>query len=393
MNIHWIANCVVPPPKSLSGGDRIMVECFRRWKDRHAIHLYGWEGTRQLCEHQNLDGIHHILWPCQTYEKLGKVGHFGAQILTGLRHARHTFIKRDRRETLLVSSSDMLPDSLTALQIKRQHHWIPWVAAFYLFAPSMWDLLSGKPGAGWLFSMYAPFQRWILKSILREADLILVTGDEDRERMIRLGRKPDSVFVVRGGVDLSLPRQVPEGDEKIYDAVFIGRFHPQKGCLELMHIWKDVVQQHPKAQLLMIGTGPLDRKLKEKCRLLGLERSVVFKGFVDGIEKYHLIKQSRLIVHPAIYDSGGMAAAEGLVCGLPGVSFDLPSLRSYYPKGFLKAQEGDRVGFSKNIIRLLREPLLASQMREEAFLAGKDWDWDLRASKLMEEFQRLIRLC
>ena len=63
MHIHWIANTIVPPPISLSGGDRIMVECIRRWSQQHRITVYGNEGARQLCDWFELKGIDHVTWP------------------------------------------------------------------------------------------------------------------------------------------------------------------------------------------------------------------------------------------------------------------------------------------------------------------------------------------
>lgn len=44
--------------------------------------------------------------------------------------------------------------------------------------------------------------------------MLLVTGEEDREKIMAMGRAPESVFAVRGGVDLSIPRSVPEPTTK-----------------------------------------------------------------------------------------------------------------------------------------------------------------------------------
>ena len=63
MHIHWIANTIVPPPVSLSGGDRIMVECIRRWSREHKVTVYGNEGARKLCDWFELKGIAHVIWP------------------------------------------------------------------------------------------------------------------------------------------------------------------------------------------------------------------------------------------------------------------------------------------------------------------------------------------
>jgi len=223
---------------------------------------------------------------------------------------------------------------------------------------------------------------------LRQAEMLLVTGEEDREFMISEGRTPNSVFAVLGGVDLSVPRSVPEPKEKEFDAIFIGRLHPQKGPLELMDIWKTVLQKKPGAKLAVIGSGPLDAKCKAKAQKLGIAGNVTFFGFCDGVEKYKIIKASRVVVHPAVYDSGGMAAAEALCCGLPGVSFDLVSLRTYYPRGWLKATPGDLDGLANNIYRLLTDEKLYAETSKEAYAAGLEWDWDARAKAVWAAIER-----
>jgi glycosyltransferase involved in cell wall biosynthesis len=382
MHFHWVANCVVPPPRSLSGGDRIMVECLRRWVGEHRVTVYGWEGTRQLFEHQGVKGVEHVLWPSARLEKLGFAGHFAAQTLVGWRAAGRVALRPDDRP-VIVSASDFPPDSLPALRLKRRHPWAPWVAPLFLFAPPIRDALLGRPGPGLLFSAYRPLQRGILRRLLREAELILVTGEEDRGRMIALGRPPGSVFAVRGGVDLSIPRSVPEPPAKKYDAVFVGRFHPQKGVRELLRIWGLLRARVPGARLAMIGKGPLESELHRLREDLGLREAVDFLGFLDGREKYGVIKSARVVVHPAVYDSGGMAPAEALACGLPGVAFDLPSLETYYPKGFLKAPPGDLGAFAAHLAALLSDGALYAARSAEARAAGEEWDWDLRAKQVL----------
>lgn len=255
----------------------------------------------------------------------------------------------------------------------------------FLLAPK-W--LSGRPGPGLIFSAYRPVQKRLMKRVLRNAEMILVTGEEDREVMINEGRTPDSVFAVLGGVDLSVPRGVPEPATKEYDAVFIGRLHPQKGPVELMEIWKLLMARKPQARLAVIGSGPLEAKVRARAESLGITGNVTFFGFRDGVEKYKVVKASRVVVHPAVYDSGGMAAAEALVCGLPGVSFDLPALRTYYPRGWLKAAPTDLPGFADNLYRLLTDEKLYLETSREAYAAGLEWDWDARAKAIWSAIER-----
>lgn len=384
MHIHWIANMIVPPPISLGGGDRIMVECIRRWREQHQITVYGNEGARQLCEYFELDGIEHVTWPADRYRRFGRFVWWGAQTVAGCRAMDKLALPANEKH-LIMASTEFQPNGLPAFRLKHRFSQVPLVMESFLLAPKWF---SGKPGPGLIFTAYRPVQKMILRRVLREAEMLLVTGEEDREFMINEGRAADSVFAVLGGVDLSVPRSVPEPKEKSFDAIFIGRLHPQKGPLELMDIWKLVLQTKPDARLAIIGSGPLEAKCRAKAQKLGIGGQVKFFGFCDGLEKYKVIKASRVVVHPAVYDSGGMAAAEALCCGLPGVSFDLPALRTYYPQGWLKAPVGDIGGFAARINRLLADKELYAETSKDAYAAGLQWDWNARAKAVWKAIER-----
>jgi glycosyltransferase involved in cell wall biosynthesis len=208
--------------------------------------------------------------------------------------------------------------------------------------------------------------------------------------MIADGRRPETVFAVLGGVDLSIPQSVPEPEKKMFDAVFISRLHPQKGPMELLDVWKILMRKKPDARLAMIGSGPLDAQCKARAKKLDLGNNVEFFGFRDGVEKYQIIKSARVVVYPAVFEVGGMASAEALACGLPGVSFDLPPLRVYYPRGWLKAPPGDFQGLADCIQRLLTEPELYARLSKEAYAAGLEWDWNARAKAIWDAIEAAI---
>jgi glycosyltransferase involved in cell wall biosynthesis len=276
---------------------------------------------------------------------------------------------------------------MPAMRLKKRYPDAPLVVGAYFFAPKWF---SGKPGPGFVFTAYRPFQQQIYRRSLREAEMILTTVEQDRQMIIADGHSAESVFAVLGGVDLSIPRSVPEPKEKTFDAVFISRLHPQKGPLELMDIWKLLVEKKPDARLAMIGSGPLDARCKNKAQQLGIANNVQFFGFQDGVEKYKIIKAARVVVYPAVFEVGGMAPAEALCCGLPGVSFDLPPLRIYYPRGWLKARPGDFSGFADCIYRLLTDEKLYTETSKEAYAAGLEWDWDARAQAIWKAIEHRV---
>ena len=363
-----------------------MVECIRRWKDHHAITVYGNEGARQLCDYFKLDGISHVTWAADRWKRFGRVFWWIAQTVAGCRGVDRLVLPPDEKH-LIIASAEFQPNGMPAFRLKQRYPHVPLVMESFLLAPKWF---SGKPGPGLIFTAYRPVQKILLHKVLRQAEMILVTGQEDREFMLDEGRTADSVFAVLGGVDLSIPRSVPEPKEKIFDAIFIGRLHPQKGPLELMDIWQALVQKKPDARLAVIGSGPLEAPCRAKAQKLGLADNVKFFGFCDGVEKYKIIKASRIVVHPAVYDSGGMAAAEALCCGLPGVSFDLRSLQTYYPRGWLKAPVGDLAAFAGCLHRLLSDQNLYAATSKDAYAAGLEWDWNARAQAIWDGIERGI---
>ena len=221
------------------------------------------------------------------------------------------------------------------------------------------------------------------------ADIVFVTSVPDVKKFITKKRGRENIVVIRGGVDIKPSLDYLNSGEtiafedRIYDACFVGRFHSQKGILELIDIWSNVCAKRTEARLAMIGIGDLEKEAKNKIIELKLDKNVDLLGFKDGQDKYEVFKQSKIVVHPAIYDSGGMAAAEAMAWGLPGVSFDLEALKTYYPEGMLKTSCFDKDEFAENIIKLITNLKIYSELRGKAIeLIHEKWGWEKRAKEI-----------
>ena len=211
-------------------------------------------------------------------------------------------------------------------------------------------------------------------AVMKYADIVFVTSLPDVKRF------PDKrVIVIRGGVETPTYIPVPY-KEKIYDAVYFGRFHLQKGLMELIDIWEMVLRKKPDAMLALIGCGGLEEDMRYEIFLRGLEPNIEFLGYKEGGEAYEVFKNSRVVVHPATYDSGGMAPAQVMAFGCPLVSFNLPAFETYYPKGRLGSK--DKKAFSQNILKLLNNRKFYNKMSKEAKEFAMRWSWERRADVL-----------
>jgi glycosyltransferase involved in cell wall biosynthesis len=368
---------------SLDGGSRIFIECARRWLDSGmSIYFYTSEEGYIMLRRYGLKTIKFVVAPSSKYKKFGLYGLYAVRTIKQCINVLKT--RPDVDNFVVYSGSDFFPDVIPAFLMKLRFRRAKWLAGFYLFASSPFDNQTPYKGRSTLKGLIYYLSQLPVYSVVRKhADMVWVTSEPDRHKFIGNRLKKEKVVAVQGGVDTKSPSLVPESKNKMFDAVFIGRFHPQKGVLELIDIWKIFCGEKKDAKLAMIGVGELEGVVKEKILKYGLEKNVVLFGFKDGLDKIRIFKDSYVVVHPAIYDSGGMAACEAMACGLPGVGFDLPAFKTYYPKGMLKTPCFDLELFAKNILDLIDDKALYQKTSKEALEWAKEWDWDKRAKDLL----------
>lgn len=381
---------------TLSGGHRIFIELIKRWADKGCnIEIFTTdEGKKMVNRYICSSTVNVHAFPLPI--KLGKLA-FKYPIISALLSGVLTSIGagillqsrvKDRHKTIIYSVTPFLPDIIPAFLFKLRMNSAKWLVGHSMFAPH--PLKGGFRGGIKKFKLpeFRDIAIYLNERITypifkKYADLFYETNELDRKRAIKEGACPEKVFVIRGGVDTKQPQLIPEPEEKKYDAVFIGRLHPQKGVLELIDIWKYVMKTKRNAMLAIIGNGPLEDKVRQKIKKYNMHNNIKMFGFLDGLEKIKVFKDSKIVLHPALYDSGGMAACEAMICGLPGVSFDLPALKVYYPKGMLKTPCYDLKAFAENILRLLENKSLYNQLRKDAINWAKEWDWNKVAEKTL----------
>lgn len=377
--------------EGISGSDRIFIELAKRWSINHRVKIMVWTEGYQMGQRSNLVGPHlkYSVSDLSFWTSFGFVGSYLGQILMGI-WLGLTLKVPNRASVISYSASDFWMDVFPSLIIKLRYPKTRWLASWYQTAPSPWQgfgqgrVSAYRWSAWWYWLMQLP----VKPLISHWADWVIVNNEDERQRFSKLN-KQGRVFVMIGAVDVGRIKQYRKQHPRSKSreqVVFQGRFHPQKGVVELVQIWAKVVRARAKAKLVMIGDGPLMMAVKEEIKRLRLGSKVELAGYVlDGDQKYKLFSQSRLVVHPAYYDSGGMAAAEAMAFDLPMVAFDLPAYQSYYPKGLVKASRANQKAFASAIVGLLKNRQQRVKLGQEAGrLIRRNYSWESRAKQLLD---------
>jgi len=371
----------------LSGGDTIFLQFLKHWTNKVNITVFGSQETQVLTHTHKIKNIKFIktdnINQNSSLTTINLLGHQMRRIYKGLLAVKNNQ-SLISKANYIYSVSDFYPDLLPALLAKLINPKIKWLAGFYLFAPNPLGKTSPYNQNGQFLKglIYYLFQQPAYFLVKKLADIVLVTSTPDTKKF------PQKTIVVQGGVNLDEIKTIKKIslNKRHYHAVFMGRLHPQKGVLEFIDIWNLVTNKIPNAKLAIIGDGQLYQKSKSKINKLNLHKNIDMLGFLGGIKKYQIFANSKIVVHPATYDSGGMSAAEAMAFGLPLVSYNLESLKTYYPTGTLKTSCFNQKQFAINIIKLLTDQNLYSTISQQAIkLIKNEWGWQKRSQQIYSQ--------
>ena len=145
--------------------------------------------------------------------------------------------------------------------------------------------------------------------------------------LLARGYQDDELKYISFGVDPA-PPGTDRPIEKVYDVVWIGRVHRQKGIDDLLATLKYLATRIPGFKALIIGK--VQAELETRIAELGLAKYVSFSGFVSEEEKFRLFKASRVYLMPSRFEGSPRVIGEALVCDIPVVAYDVETYRAVF---------------------------------------------------------------
>lgn len=180
-----------------------------------------------------------------------------------------------------------------------------------------------------------------------------------------------------------------EGVERVFDLCFMGRFHAQKGLLEIPEILGRLKERGEDVSLLMLGDGDsrIRRDLSSALEMRGFSDNVEWAGFVRGPDRFRYLSMARVFIFPSHYEGFGIAALEAMACGLPTVAYDLPVF-DMFKSGMVKVPICDNVEFARAVHRLLEDPEHYKAVSEAALRQASLFTWEKTGSRFLEQVLR-----
>lgn len=158
------------------------------------------------------------------------------------------------------------------------------------------------------------------------------------------------------------PMGLPKTGKKV---IFTGRLVPNKGIIELIKAFRQVVDVVPDAQLVIAGDGVLRERLERLTQELGIASQVEFKGMVPHKDVALLNNQCDIFVFPSYNEGAPRSVGEAMACGLPVITTNIGIMKEIIHDGetglFISWEPQD---IAQKILRLLQNPALRDTIAE-----------------------------
>lgn len=115
-----------------------------------------------------------------------------------------------------------------------------------------------------------------------------------------------------------LQKKYPQFD---FIALAAGRLEPEKNFGLMIEAWRAVVKKFPRAGLIIVGSGSLEKNLKRKAKNEKLTDNIIFESWQNDLISYY--KTADVFLNTSFYEGYGLALAEAARTDCPIVSSDV----------------------------------------------------------------------
>lgn len=177
--------------------------------------------------------------------------------------------------------------------------------------------------------------------------------------------------------------------------LYVGTLHPRKNLTRLVEAYALLRQQPPPRggwpPLVLAGKrGWMYDRLRARVRELGLEREVIFPGYVPQADLAALYSGAACLAMPSLYEGFGLPVLEAMACGVPVVAADASSLPEVAGDAALLVAPTDVTGWAAALARLLVEAPLQRELVARGFEQAARFSWQRCARETLAVLEEAL---
>lgn len=232
-----------------------------------------------------------------------------------------------------------------------------------------------------------------LKSSVAKAKKIIADSEYTKKTLIKeTGVKPEKVKVIYLGQPEvnqetnKLPKGLKPG-EYLLDH---GGIDVRKNLERLIRVFAKVLAKEPQFKLVITGENEaLSPGLKNEAKILGIEDSVLFPGYVNEEELWSLILQASCICYPSLIEGFGGPVLEGFAGGIPVITSNTSSLIEVAGDGAYLVDPEEEGEITEAILKVIGDEEIRDKLVRKGKERLKDFSWEKTGEETIRIYEDL----
>ncbi len=227
---------------------------------------------------------------------------------------------------------------------------------------------------------------------MEHANRVIAVSDFTKQMLVKnYGIPAHKIDVVHNAVkpEFTQYQKTHSLNEDDQIVLFLGRMTMQKGPDYFLQMAKKVLETNQNVKFVMAGDGDMMEQVISMSVDLGIERNVLFSGFLKGDEVARAYQSADLYVMPSVSEPFGIAPLEAIRNGAP-VLISKQSGVSEVVKNALRVDFWDIDEMANQALAVLQYPALQQTLMERSMVEVEKMTWVDRAKDIINSYKRAL---
>lgn len=226
--------------------------------------------------------------------------------------------------------------------------------------------------------------RRLLRGFYQQFDRVITLNDTHREMLIGPEFELPAEQILRSahwassGYRQATASAIPILERPLR-VIYAGRLSCEKGVSELPAIWSEIRLQHPTAELVIAGTGPLKACLEEAIP------EARFTGWLSAEELVAEYQLARCQILPSRFDTFGCVIVEAMCLGVPTIAYNTKGPATLISHGSTGLLADNPIELVEQINNFLADPDMQLRISEQTTAASGNWSPESIMQELIQD--------
>lgn len=224
---------------------------------------------------------------------------------------------------------------------------------------------------------YSPLLYLAGKLLLRNTDAVIAVSSAVEKDSKLMTEKP--IYRIFNGVDsedsiVKVP--FPFDTKGKIVIVTVARMTKKKGVQNIVNLAPSLLEKHENLLFIMIGDGPLRKKLERTVEESGLSGNFYFTGEVSRAKVLGYLEQADIFALPSSNEAFGISILEAMSKNVPVVAMNNSGVSDIIRSGVNGYLADSLPEFSSFLEKLIETPALRTSFAQEAIRGLSNYDWN-----------------